>query len=142
MSDATDTSHKDGSQKNSITVTSTADRFRQQITTRQFQFTADEPTELGGTDAGPTPSELVFSGLGACKAITLQMYAERKRWPLESVSADIHVSKSAGRYQILVQLHLFGDLTDDQRTRLLAISNKCPVHKILSPGADIETVLV
>ena len=124
-----------------ITVASTEDRFRQMITARQFQLVADEPTNLGGTDAGPTPTELVFSGLGACKAITLKMYAERKKWPLEAVSADIQVSKSAGRYQVLVQLCLTGELTDEQRDRLLEISNKCPVHKMLSPGADIQTVL-
>ena len=131
----------DSSHKPDITVTSTTDRFRQQITTRQFHLTADEPTHLGGTDAGPTPTELVISGLGACKAITLKMYAERKGWPLEAVSADMQVSKVAGRYKILVQLSLAGDLTSEQRDRLLEISNKCPVHKMLSPGADIETVL-
>ncbi|MEM6450009.1 MAG: OsmC family protein [Cyanobacteria bacterium P01_D01_bin.105] len=125
-----------------ITVASTSDRFRQTITTRQFQLTADEPTELGGTDAGPTPTELVIAGLGACKAITLKMYAERKQWPLEAVSADMQVSKSAGRYSILVQLRLTGDLSDEQRTRLLDISNKCPVHKMLAPGTDIDTVLL
>jgi len=125
----------------SITVASTEDRFRQTITTRQFQLSADEPAGLGGTDAGPTPTELVFSGLGACKAITLKMYAERKKWPLEAVSADIQVAKAAGRYQIFVQLRLMGELSDEQRDRLLKISNKCPVHKMLSPGADIKTTL-
>ncbi|MFK8182394.1 MAG: OsmC family protein [Phormidesmis sp.] len=131
MSDSTQT----------ISVASTRDRFRQMIAVRQFQLTADEPTHLGGTNAGPTPTELVVSGLGACKAITLKMYAERKSWPLEAVSAEMQVSKAAGRYQILVQLYLTGDLTAEQRTRLLAISNKCPIHKMLAPGADIQTVL-
>ena len=124
-----------------ITVASTEDRFRQMITARQFQLVADEPTNLGGTDAGPTPTELVFSGLGACKAITLKMYAERKQWPLEAVRTELQVSKSAGRYQIRVELYLTGTLSSEQRDRLLAISNKCPVHKMLSPGTDIETVL-
>ena len=124
-----------------ITVASTEDRFRQMITARQFQLVADEPTNLGGTDAGPTPTELVFSGLGAYKAITLKMYAERKQWPLEAVRTELQVSKSAGRYQIRVELYLTGALSDEQRDRLLAISNKCPVHKMLSPSADIETVL-
>lgn len=125
-----------------MTVASTPDRFRYDIGVRQFQLTADEPIEIGGTDAGPTPTELVFSGLGACKAITLKMYAARKDWPLDAVDAQVEVAQVDRRYHVSVQLTLMGDLSEEQRERLLEISNKCPVHKLLAPGAEIETVLV
>ncbi len=125
-----------------MTVVSTPDRFRYEIGIRQFQLTADEPIEIGGTDAGPTPTELVFSGLGACKAITLKMYAARKDWPLDAVDAQVEAAQVDRRYHVSVQLTLTGDLSEEQRERLLEISNKCPVHKLLASGAEIETVLV
>lgn len=125
-----------------MSIVSTPDRFRYDIGIRQFQLTADEPIEIGGTDAGPTPTELVFSGLGACKAITLEMYAARKDWPLDAVDAQVEVAQVDRRYRVRVQLTLTGDLSEEQRERLLEISNKCPVHKLLTPGTEIETVLV
>ena len=68
----------------SVQVSSNGSRFGQAIAIRQFQLTADEPLALGGEDRGPTPTELVLAGLGSCKAITMQMYAERKGWPMDS----------------------------------------------------------
>lgn len=125
-----------------ITLSSTSDRFRHHVAIRDFELTVDEPTELGGTDAGPTPTELVFSGLGACKAITLKMYAERKGWPLDAVDADIETAQVDRQYKVTVRLKLTGELSEEQAERLLAISNKCPVHKLLAPSTDIQTVLV
>ncbi|MEL7052695.1 MAG: OsmC family protein [Cyanobacteria bacterium J06588_5] len=124
-----------------INVSSTEQHFQQNIAIRQFQLIADEPTELGGTDNGPTPTELAFASLGSCKAITLQMYAERKGWTLNHVESDISVEQIERKYHVSVRLKLTGDLTDEQRKRLLEISNKCPVHKLLSPGAEISTYL-
>ncbi|MEL6814575.1 MAG: OsmC family protein [Cyanobacteria bacterium J06598_3] len=125
-----------------IMVASTTDNYRHDIAVRQFQLTADEPIDLGGTDAGPTPTEMVFSGLGACKAITLKMYAQRKGWPLEDVTVAVSATQVDRRYHIVARLTLSGDLSEQQRERLLAISNKCPVHKLLATGADIETILL
>lgn len=125
-----------------IHLASTTDLYRHEVSVRQFSLTADEPTDLGGSDAGPTPTELVFAGLGACKAITLKMYAARKQWPLEAVEADIETQQINRRYQIMVKLKLVGDLSAEQIERLLEISNKCPVHKLLAESTDIETVLV
>ena len=125
-----------------IKVSLTSDRYRQNITiNNKFQLAADEPLDLGGNDAGATPVELVLAGLGSCKAITLKMYAERKDWELESVDVDITHQKVNQQYQISVRLHLTGNLTDEQKQRLLKIADKCPVHKLLESSAQIETVL-
>lgn len=124
-----------------IVLSSTSDLFRHQVSARDFQLTVDEPSDLGGTNTGPTPTELVFSGLGACKAITMKMYAQRKGWPLAAVDAEIETEQIDKRYKITVWLQLTGELSREQREKLLAIADKCPVHKLLAPGADIQTIL-
>lgn len=125
-----------------VKVSSTSDRFRQDINiNNKFQLTADEPTDLGGTDMGACPIDLVLAGLGSCKAITLQMYAERKGWELENVEIDIDQQQVNRQYQISVRLHLLGNLSLDQKQRLLIIADKCPVHKLLKSSMQIKTVL-
>ena len=127
---------------NSITISSTSDRYKQDITINdKFYLTADEPLDLGGDDAGATPTEFVFAGLGSCKAITLKMYAERKGWELKSVDVDISHQKINQQYQVAVRLHLAGNLTEEQKQRLLEIADKCPVHKLLKSEVAIETIL-
>ena len=127
---------------NSITISSTSDRYKQDITINdKFYLTADEPFDLGGDDAGATPTEFVFAGLGSCKAITLKMYAERKGWELKSVDVDISHQKINQQYQVAVRLHLAGNLTEEQKQRLLEIADKCPVHKLLKSEVAIETIL-
>ncbi len=125
-----------------IKISSTSARYRQDITiNNKFHLTADEPLDLGGDDEGATPVELVLAGLGSCKAITLKMYAERKGWDLTHVGVDISHQKINQQYQISVRLHLAGNLTEDQRQRLLEVADKCPVHKLLKSEAQIETIL-
>ncbi|HSM82640.1 MAG TPA: OsmC family protein [Nodosilinea sp.] len=125
----------------SVQVSSNSSRFGQDIAIRQFQLVADEPLSVGGDDRGPTPTELLLAGLGSCKAITIKMYAERKGWPVTQVYVAADLKMVEGQAMITVYLTLGGDLTDPQRERLREIGDRCPVHRLLSAGNDIQTVL-
>lgn len=125
-----------------VRVASDNSRYGQDVAIRQFQLRADEPTTFGGDDTGPAPFEWVLAGLGSCKAITLEMYAERKGWPLEQVAVDLTYEAREESPLITANLTLVGDLTDEQRQRLLEISDRCPVHRFLAPAAHIQTRLV
>lgn len=112
---------------------------------------ADEPEAYGGTNRGMSPYGFVGAGLGACTSMTIRMYARRKGWPLTGISVDVSHDKvhaqDAGTPQaqridrFLRRITLTGNLTDEQRERLLEIADKCPVHKTLEQGARIETEL-
>jgi len=103
---------------------------------------ADEPIEKGGQDKGFSPKELLASSLGACTCATVRMYADRKEWPLESVYAYVELIEQDGQSTFVRKLQFTGDLTEEQLTRLLAVANACPVHKILSHSSVIETTVV
>ena len=112
---------------------------------------ADEPEAYGGTDAGFTPYQFLSAGLGACTSMTIRMYARRKKWPLSHVSVDVthdkihaadceHCEAQDGKVDRLTRhITLEGDLTDDQRERLMEIADKCPVHRTLESEVDIVT---
>ena len=112
---------------------------------------ADEPKSVGGTDAGPTPYDFIAAALGACTGMTLRMYADRKEWPLRSISVRMRHRKihardcetcetDGGRIDHLErQIALEGPLSEAQRERLIEIANRCPVHRSLTDGVHIET---
>jgi putative redox protein len=125
----------------SVQVSSNTSSLGQDVAIRQFHLQADEPPILGGDDAGPAPFEWVLAGLGACKAITLKMYAKRKAWALEQVVVNLNYAKVEEHHQIDVQLTLVGDLSPEQRQRLLDIADRCPVHKLLVSDVSIQTQL-
>ena len=127
--------------------------FTTEIMVRHHSITADEPVSIGGNDFGPSPYELLTSGLGACTAMTLQMYARRKKWDLKEVKvhlahfkdyasdmADTENSKSKIDHFEL-KLELEGELDEKQRARLLDIANKCPVHRTLHQEVAITVEL-
>ena len=119
-----------------------AGRFQVEVKVGAARFLADEPLDVGGLGSGPSPFELVAAGLGACTAMTLRMYADQKAWPLSRVSVAVAHDKVAGatppdRFERVVTLD--GDLDETQLTRLMQIADRCPVHRMLEPGARIET---
>jgi putative redox protein len=108
----------------------------------RHRLVSDEPAALGGADAGPGPFPLVLSGLAACTAITLRMYAQRKSWPLAGVEVDARLSREAdGSARIERSVTLQGELDAEQVTRLLEICEKTPVTLALKAGAQIRTTL-
>ena len=128
--------------------------FLQDITVDgRHSLLADEPEELGGTDRGPSPYQLLAAALGACTTMTLRMYASHKGLPLEAVTCDVSHDKchreaaedpgrAAGRVDVFHRiLHLQGELDDPTRERLLAIADRCPVHRTLHSEVRIETEL-
>jgi putative redox protein len=103
---------------------------------------ADEPEDLGGTDEGMPPAALLLASLGSCTAITLRMYADRKNIPLDSIKIHLSISREDQLDEgktINVKLELNGELSTEQINRLVQISEKCPIHKILSNPIRIAT---
>lgn len=118
--------------------------YKTTLTNGRNELLADEPTDVGGTDLGFSPSELLCSALAACTCATLRMYADRKGWALEDVqvSIDFERNNEQNISQIKRHITLVGDLSADEKARLLGIANKCPIHKVLSNPIEILTELV
>ncbi len=119
--------------------------YQVEIKAGSHTFYSDEPTDLGGDDTGPTPMDMLLSSLAGCKVITVQMYAQRKGWPLTGMDIQMSLEKkkasevegavSAGNKQVTViesDITFEGDLDEAQIARLLDISTKCPVHRAIA----------
>jgi len=131
-----------------------ADAFTSEVKSGKHHFVADEPESVGGNDFGPSPYELVSAGLGACTVMTLHMYARRKKWDLKEVTVHIDHHKNYaetlmadGRKPQKIDVFnknitLVGDLDETQKARLLAIADRCPVHRTLHGKVDIRTNLI
>lgn len=130
-----------------------SDGYTSQVMVRQHGLTADEPTSVGGNDFGPSPYELVSAGLGACTAMTLHMYARRKKWDLKEVRVHIDhfkdhaqdcesCEKSESKIDHFDRvLEIEGNLDDTQRARLEEIADRCPVHRTLTGEVKINTTV-
>lgn len=125
------------------TVAGDAPSYRVDLRSGHHRLVGDEPAGAGGGDAGPSPFGLVLAGLGACTAITLRMYAERKGWPLDGLRIELRYVVAEGRSaRIERTIHLSPGLSADQRARLEEVAAKTPVTKAIGAGTPIPTTLV
>lgn len=110
-------------------------KMKHTVHVRQHAVAVDEPAANGGEDLGVTAHELYDSALGTCKAMTVLWYAQRKQMPLDDIRVTVErddTDERAGVYRLRVVLELTGALTDAQRAQLLAVAEKCPVHKLMT----------
>ena len=136
-----------------VTVRSRGE-FRSDVEAGPHRFVIDEPVDAGGTAQGPTPYDLLAAALGGCTSMTLHYYAKREKLPLEGVDVTVShdrqyaqdcvdcVTHAGFIHRFKVEIRLHGNLTPEQRERLLAIANRCPVKKTLSSEIKIDDVLV
>jgi putative redox protein len=125
-----------------ITVKKAADgKLKQHISNARNEIFSDEPLEVGGDDEGLSPHELLDAALGSCTALTVTMVARRKQMPLTDVWVEVTHELVEGAHRMHRRIELIGTLTDEQKTYLLGIANKCPVHRTLNGKIEIETAL-
>jgi uncharacterized OsmC-like protein len=137
----------------SVIVRATGAGYAQEIVAGRHHLSADEPVASGGTDIGPTPYDLLLAALGACTSMTVKMYARRRNWPLEGIivrlqHSKIHAedcseceTKEGVLDRIERELQLAGPLSSEQRSKLLEIAGKCPVHRTLESKINIRSWL-
>lgn len=137
-----------------VVVRGKAAGFVQEIDAGRHRLASDEPAEVGGTDLGPNPYDLLLAALGSCTSMTVGLYARRKQWPLEDIvvrlrHSRVHAAdcedcetKEGMLDRIELELELTGPLAEEQRARLFQLASKCPVHRTLTSEIDIRTRLL
>ena len=119
---------------------------RHTVRIRAHEFPVDAAVAAGGTDAGPQPHDLYDASLGACKALTVLVYAKRKGIPVEEIEVVVDRDDSEerkGTYRLATSLRLTGNLSEEQRAELLRVAGKCPLHRLMTEvKTEIETKLV
>src|SRR5712691_734045 len=133
-----------------VIVRGRGDGFAQEIISGKHHLRADEPVSLGGTDTGATPYDFLLAALGSCTSMTIAFYARRKHWPLDHVVVRLRHSRIYARDcaecetkegmldQIEREIEIAGSLTEEQRSALMGIADKCPVHRTLRSEIRIK----
>jgi len=111
------------------------------ISNGKHQIITDEPIEDGGQDKGLNPFELILAALATCTTATLKMYADRKGWEISKINISLSMFEKTESQSIKTEIAIEANISDEQIARLLIIAKKCPVHKLLSIGIPIETIL-
>lgn len=115
------------------------------IQVNQHELIADEPLEKGGEDLGPAPGDYLCAALASCKAITLRMYANRKKWNVEEIKVKVDLLKDEqvpmGDNQFLCEINFKGNLDEDQIKRLTTIADMCPLQRLLKKPSTIITTV-
>lgn len=120
-------------------------RFQLAISAGGAHFLADEPVAVGGLGTGPTPYQMLAAALAACTTMTLQLYADRKGWPVRVHCTAVGHRREDGSSPPDVfsrRIKFEGEIQADQRAKLLEIADRCPVHRTLTEGARVRTAEV
>jgi uncharacterized OsmC-like protein len=137
----------------SVMVSGPATGFRTDVEVGGHHLVVDEPTAVGGADEGPTPYEMLLAGLGACTAMTLRIYADRRKWPLERARISLRHRKvhaqdcvdcetKPAKMDVVDRIiTLDGALTEEQRAKLLEIAERCPVQQTLGSKIQVNTTI-
>lgn len=137
-----------------VVASSGQGKFEQVMFDGRHMLIADEPVPAGGADVGPSPYDLLAMSLGACTSMTVHLYANRKKWPLEQCVVRLRHTRvyaedcancenpKAMIDRIYREIEFIGVLDAEQRSRLLEIADHCPVHRTLSSRIDIKTTIV
>ena len=127
-----------------VTATILLDHYKTVLQSDTNTLLADEPVSVGGSDLGFSPDELLASSLAACTAITLRMYADRKKYPLEQIEVTVSVEwdKVNNKTVMHKTLHFSGNLQTEEIQRLRDIADKCPTHKALLNPIEIKTEVI
>lgn len=125
----------------SVVATATGEgMFQVRIETGEHSFLMDEPIDYGGQGTGPSPFDLLGAALAGCTVMTMKLYADRKGWKLDRLSVRVvHRKGSPDARDLFERAIQLGDVTEEQRERLLYIAGRCPVHLLLERGAEIST---
>ena len=133
-----------------VVVRGNANGFLQEIITGAHHLQSDEPSGVGGDNAGPGPYDYILAGLGACTSMTIGLYARRSKWPLEDITVSLRhsrihakdcedcLTKEGMLDRIDVEIELTGSLTSEQRAKLMEVAGKCPVHRTLKSEINIQ----
>lgn len=120
--------------------------YKTELKINQHLLIADELQEVGGKDEGPAPGDYLCMALASCKVITLRMYAQRKNWKADVIKVKANLVKGAdmesGNNTFFCEVEIKGDLTDEQKKRMLEIAKACPIDKLLRKPSDIVSELI
>ena len=122
----------------------TGEIYATELKIHQHLLIADELADLGGKDKGPAPGDYLCISLASCKVITLRMYAQRKNWKADLIKVKVNLIKGGdmetGNNTFFCEVEIKGDLTDEQKSRMMEIAKACPLDKLLRKPSDIVSV--
>ena len=124
-----------------VVVTELDKKFLRGLYTKDHDVISDEPTNYGGANLGPSPYNLLLMSIGSCTSMTLRMYANRKKWNVDDINVRLKYERLETEERITRYISFKGDLTDEQKNRLVEIADRCPVHKTLHNNPVITSEL-
>jgi putative redox protein len=122
------------------------EHYTSKVRINQHELLVDEPADNGGKDLGPAPGDYFCAALASCKAITLRMYAQRKKWDVGEIKVTVNLvtgrETASGNNTFFSSLNFTGALDDEQQKRLLVIANSCPLHRLLTKSSEVVTTII